>query len=163
VSRVNGARAESSGAHYPQEPLRDAAGLSAKDIGKDLVRKAFDVNAGPLTDMQAEPGERQARRPSGRQFRSQDSVCRCTEGLVFLGNFKVCANSQAAACCRAKHCLPSEVNLDPRRRSCDRRQSHGPIIGVAGVKPDRGTIPADDQSVAVMLDFVDPIGARRRF
>ncbi len=41
--------------------VRDAAGLGAKDIGKDLMRKAFDVNAGPLTDMQAEPAERQAR------------------------------------------------------------------------------------------------------
>jgi uncharacterized protein (TIGR02391 family) len=41
--------------------VRDAAGLSAKEIGKDLMRKAFDVNAGPLTDMQAEPAERQAR------------------------------------------------------------------------------------------------------
>lgn len=41
--------------------VRDAAGLSAKEIGKDLMRKAFDVNTGPLTDMQAEPAERQAR------------------------------------------------------------------------------------------------------
>jgi len=41
--------------------VRDAAGLSAKEIGKDLMRKAFDVNSGPLTDMQAEPAERQAR------------------------------------------------------------------------------------------------------
>ncbi len=41
--------------------VRDAAGLSAKEIGKDLMRKAFDVNSGPLTDMQGEPAERQAR------------------------------------------------------------------------------------------------------
>src|SRR5262249_34383640 len=31
---------------------------------------------------------------------------------------------------------------------------------VAGVKPDCGTVPADDQSIAVMLDFMDPIGGR---
>jgi uncharacterized protein (TIGR02391 family) len=36
-------------------------GLSAKEIGKDLMRKAFDTNGGSLTDMQAEPAERQAR------------------------------------------------------------------------------------------------------
>lgn len=41
--------------------VRDAAGLSAKEIGKDLMRKAFDVIGGPLTDMQVEPAERQAR------------------------------------------------------------------------------------------------------
>jgi len=41
--------------------VRDAAGLTAKDIGKDLMRTAFDVKAGPLTDMEAEPAERQAR------------------------------------------------------------------------------------------------------
>jgi uncharacterized protein (TIGR02391 family) len=41
--------------------VRDAARLTAKDIGKDLMRKAFDVKDGPLTDLQAEAGERQAR------------------------------------------------------------------------------------------------------
>jgi len=41
--------------------VRDAADLSARDIGKDLMRKAFEVNGGPLTDMQVEPAERQAR------------------------------------------------------------------------------------------------------
>lgn len=41
--------------------VRTAAGLTARDIGKDLMRKAFDVNAGSLTDMQAEIAERQAR------------------------------------------------------------------------------------------------------
>lgn len=41
--------------------VRNAANLSAGDIGKDLMRAAFDVKAGPLTDMQAERGERQAR------------------------------------------------------------------------------------------------------
>ncbi len=41
--------------------VRNAAGLAGKDIGQDLMRKAFDVSAGPLTDMQAEPAERQAR------------------------------------------------------------------------------------------------------
>jgi hypothetical protein len=35
--------------------VRAAAGLSANDIGKDLMRKAFDVKAGPLTDLQVEP------------------------------------------------------------------------------------------------------------
>jgi uncharacterized protein (TIGR02391 family) len=41
--------------------VREAAGLSLADIGKDLMRKAFDVKNGPLTDMTAEPAERQAR------------------------------------------------------------------------------------------------------
>ena len=41
--------------------VRDAAGLTAKDIGKDLMRTAFDVKVGPLTDMQADSAERQAR------------------------------------------------------------------------------------------------------
>ncbi len=41
--------------------VRDAASLAASDIGKDLMRKAFDVKSGVLTDTVAEPGERQAR------------------------------------------------------------------------------------------------------
>jgi uncharacterized protein (TIGR02391 family) len=41
--------------------VREAAGLAASDIGKDLMRKAFDVKNGALTDATAEPGERQAR------------------------------------------------------------------------------------------------------
>lgn len=41
--------------------VREAAGLTAADIGKDLMRKAFDVKNGPLTDTAAEPAERQAR------------------------------------------------------------------------------------------------------
>ncbi len=40
--------------------VREAAGLAAKDIGVPLMRKAFDVDKGPLTDMSAEGGERQA-------------------------------------------------------------------------------------------------------
>jgi uncharacterized protein (TIGR02391 family) len=40
--------------------VRDAAGLAAKDIGVPLMRKAFDVDKGPLADMSAEGGERQA-------------------------------------------------------------------------------------------------------
>ena len=41
--------------------VREAAGLKAADIGKDLMRKAFDVKNGPLTDLTVEPAERQAR------------------------------------------------------------------------------------------------------
>ena len=41
--------------------VREAAGLTAGDIGKDLMRKAFHVETGRLTDITAEPGERQAR------------------------------------------------------------------------------------------------------
>ena len=40
--------------------VREASGLAAKDIGAPLMRKAFDVNSGPLTDATAEPSERQA-------------------------------------------------------------------------------------------------------
>lgn len=41
--------------------VREASGLGADDIGVNLVRKAFNVDNGPLTDMEAEKGERQAR------------------------------------------------------------------------------------------------------
>jgi uncharacterized protein (TIGR02391 family) len=40
--------------------VREASGLAAKDIGAPLMRRAFDVNCGPLTDETAEPAERQA-------------------------------------------------------------------------------------------------------
>lgn len=40
--------------------VRDASGLSA-DLGVPLMRKAFDPNRGPLTDMDAEGGERESR------------------------------------------------------------------------------------------------------
>lgn len=40
--------------------VRDACGFTARDIGAPLMRKAFDVNNGPLTDGAAEAGERQA-------------------------------------------------------------------------------------------------------
>jgi uncharacterized protein (TIGR02391 family) len=41
--------------------VRDAAELTAADIGKDLMRKAFAIEGGRLTDTSAEPAERQAR------------------------------------------------------------------------------------------------------
>lgn len=41
--------------------VRDAAGLTAKDIGTGLMRKAFDPELGPLTDMSTEKAEREAR------------------------------------------------------------------------------------------------------
>jgi uncharacterized protein (TIGR02391 family) len=41
--------------------VREAAGLTTTDIGKDLMRTAFNVDNGPLTDMTAEKAERQAR------------------------------------------------------------------------------------------------------
>jgi len=41
--------------------VRDAAGLTAADIGTKLMRKAFEVENGALTDKDAEQGERQAR------------------------------------------------------------------------------------------------------
>jgi uncharacterized protein (TIGR02391 family) len=40
--------------------VRDAAGLSAAQIGTKLMRTAFEVDNGPLTDKSAEPAERQA-------------------------------------------------------------------------------------------------------
>jgi uncharacterized protein (TIGR02391 family) len=40
--------------------VREAAGLPAKDIGTALMRKAFDPEAGPLTDTTAEKAEREA-------------------------------------------------------------------------------------------------------
>jgi hypothetical protein len=47
--------------------------------------------------------------------------------------------------------------------SRDRRQSRGPVMRVAAIKLHRGTVTADDHPVTVILDFVDPIGADRRF
>lgn len=41
--------------------VRAASGLSARDIGVPLMRKAFDKTTGALTDMEAEEGEREAR------------------------------------------------------------------------------------------------------
>jgi uncharacterized protein (TIGR02391 family) len=41
--------------------VRKAGGFGASDIGVALMRKAFHVDTGPLTDMSAEPAERQAR------------------------------------------------------------------------------------------------------
>ena len=41
--------------------VRDTAGLSARDLGTDLMRKAFDPATGPLTDHSTEKGEREAR------------------------------------------------------------------------------------------------------
>jgi uncharacterized protein (TIGR02391 family) len=41
--------------------VRDAAGLGAGDLGNKLMRRAFDVKNGPLTDMGVEEGERQSR------------------------------------------------------------------------------------------------------
>jgi uncharacterized protein (TIGR02391 family) len=40
--------------------VREAAGLAAADIGTRLMRKAFEVESGALTDNSAEPAERQA-------------------------------------------------------------------------------------------------------
>jgi uncharacterized protein (TIGR02391 family) len=41
--------------------VRDAAGLTAKDIGTALMRKAFEAETGPLTDTSNEKAEREAR------------------------------------------------------------------------------------------------------
>ncbi|WFU71424.1 TIGR02391 family protein [Bradyrhizobium sp. CB2312] len=41
--------------------VRDAAGMSPSDLGMSLMRKAFNVFAGPLSDYSAESAERQAR------------------------------------------------------------------------------------------------------
>jgi uncharacterized protein (TIGR02391 family) len=41
--------------------VREASGLGADDIGVNLMRKAFNVDTGALTDMDVEKSERQAR------------------------------------------------------------------------------------------------------
>jgi uncharacterized protein (TIGR02391 family) len=41
--------------------VRAAAGLTTKDIGTHLMRKAFDPRTGALTDMETDEGEREAR------------------------------------------------------------------------------------------------------
>jgi hypothetical protein len=55
------------------------------------------------------------------------------------------------------------LGLDQLGGSRDRRQSHGPVVGVAGVEPHFAAVPAHDNSVAVMFDFVNPVSADRRF
>src|SRR5207244_11323042 len=40
--------------------VREAAGFAAGDLGTKLMRAAFDVDNGPLTDLAAERSERQA-------------------------------------------------------------------------------------------------------
>jgi hypothetical protein len=57
---------------------------------------------------------------------------------------------------------PSALGPDPLRRGRDRRQSRGPVICVAAVESHSGAVPADDQSVPVMFDLVNPIGTGRR-
>jgi hypothetical protein len=52
--------------------------------------------------------------------------------------------------------------FDQHDSSRNRRQSHGPVIRVAADEPHCGTVPAHDNSVAVMFDFVNPVGADRR-
>ena len=44
--------------------VRDAAGLTAKDIGASLMRKAFDPKNGPLTDMEVEDSREKRERIS---------------------------------------------------------------------------------------------------
>lgn len=41
--------------------VREASGFGAEDLGVNLMRKAFNIENGPLTDINAEKGERQAR------------------------------------------------------------------------------------------------------
>ena len=41
--------------------VREASGLGADELGVKLMRRSFNVENGPLTDMNAEKGERQAR------------------------------------------------------------------------------------------------------
>ncbi|WP_315745466.1 MULTISPECIES: TIGR02391 family protein [unclassified Bradyrhizobium] len=41
--------------------VRDAAKLPARDVGTHLMRKAFDPETGPLTDLNVEKAEREAR------------------------------------------------------------------------------------------------------
>jgi uncharacterized protein (TIGR02391 family) len=41
--------------------VREASGLSNDLLGTKLMRKAFDPKDGPLTDMEAEEGEKDAR------------------------------------------------------------------------------------------------------
>ncbi len=43
-----------------EEAVRDAGGFGSTDVGVVLMRKAFDAKAGPLSDMTAHEGEREA-------------------------------------------------------------------------------------------------------
>ena len=55
------------------------------------------------------------------------------------------------------------IGLDPPGSGRDRRQSRGPVNGVTAIQPHNRTVAADDQPIAVMLDFVNPIGTGGRF
>jgi hypothetical protein len=59
----------------------------------------------------------------------------------------------AASLCRLSIALALSPSLCSAAAQ-NRRQSHGPVMGVADIKPHRGAITADDHPVTVMLDFV---------
>jgi hypothetical protein len=44
----------------------------------------------------------------------------------------------------------------------DRRQFRRPVMGIAAVEPHSGTVPANNQPIAVMLDLMNPTGAGGR-
>jgi hypothetical protein len=49
----------------------------------------------------------------------------------------------------------------PRRGFHDRRIAGGPVIAVAIEQPNSSALALDDQAIAVMLDFVNPVRAGR--
>jgi hypothetical protein len=51
--------------------------------------------------------------------------------------------------------------LDPTRSFGNQRVALGPIMAVAGVQSNPITIAQDDQTEAVLLDLVNPVGVRR--
>jgi hypothetical protein len=55
--------------------VRETAKLTAADIGVQLMRKAFEVENGPLTDKTAERGER-SMKPRSKTRTSRNRVAR---------------------------------------------------------------------------------------
>ena len=48
-----------------------------------------------------------------------------------------------------------------RRQVNDGREAVGPVMAVAGEQPDALAVALNDQAIAVMFDFVDPLGPVR--
>ena len=68
------------------------------------------------------------------------------------------------ACAIADHCLAIDRGIAGERGGGihDQRIAIGPFVAAAGKQSNAITAPADDQPVAIVLDLVNPLWARRR-